>query len=137
MRVSRFATIAATAGLLFAVSGAAQDAGVDAIASDTAGALDVPGQWNCSRIRPEYSDWIDAGKSPESWRYVGKTYRDAQTGNLYTWQDWLSWAESAGCFAGYTPEGVPNANVLIGGAITAFGAGLIAVQGGSGPKSPG
>lgn len=137
MRLTSSATLAVLAGMLLAGSGAAQVSQTDVIASNAPGALDAPEAWNCNRLRPEYSQWLDAGNSPESWRFAGKTYRDSQTGNLYTWQDWLSWAEGAGCFAGYTPEGVPNSSILIGGAVTAFGASLIAVQGGSGPKSPG
>ncbi|MEZ5681654.1 MAG: hypothetical protein R3E14_10215 [Erythrobacter sp.] len=120
-----------------AASGAAQTRYDQAISSDTPGALDVREAWDCDRIRPEYSDWLDAGNSPESWRHVGKTYRDHESGELYTWQDWLDWAEEAGCFAGYTPKGALQPNALIGGAITVFGASLIAIHNGSGPKSPG
>ncbi|WP_369026900.1 hypothetical protein [Qipengyuania sp. RANM35] len=140
MRVTKPIIIAAAAGMLCAVSGSAQESGATAagvIASDTPGALDEPGTWNCSRIKPEYTDWLDTGHSPDSWRHFGKTYRDSQTDKLYTWQDWLDWAEGAGCFAGYAPEGVASPNVFIGGALTFFGAGLIAIQSGSGPKSPG
>lgn len=121
------------------VAAYAQDAVDRTIGSDETGALDAPERWNCTRIRPEYSRWLDDGNTPESWRYVGKTYRDVDTGELYTWQDWLEWAETAGCAPGYV-EGAAGSGPsggLIAGAITAFGTGLIIAAGGSGPKSPG
>lgn len=137
MRRTKPIIVAVAAGLLCAVSGAAQEAEGSAIPSDTPGALDVRSSWDCTKIRPEYSDWLEAGNSPESWRHVGKTYRDRETGDLYQWQDWLDWAEDAGCFAGYTAQGTIPPNALIGSAITVFGASMIAIHHGSGPKSPG
>lgn len=135
---SAIAVSIAAASLAFAVSVTAQDGETTAIPSDAAGALERPGKWNCSRIRPEYSRWLEQGNKPEAWRYAGKTFRDRATDKLYNWQDWLDWAEGAGCFAGNAPQGagIPT-NALIGGAVTVFGAGLIAVHHGSGPKSPG
>ena len=117
----------------------AQGTGDQAISSSETGALDVPERWNCTRIRPEYDRWLDDGNSPASWRYVGKTYRDVDTGELYTWQDWLEWAEDAGCPVGLTEGAVAGGSStgLIAGAVTAFGTGLIVAANGSGPKSPG
>lgn len=118
----------------------AQNEADQAIASDQPGALDAPETWNCRKIRPEYSDWLEDGNAPESWRYVGKTYRDVDTGDTYTWQDWLDWSDRANCAAladAGTSAGASQSRLLIGAAITAFGTGLIAASGGSGPKSPG
>ena len=137
MRSTNPFLIAIAAASLWGVAGVAQDAADLAISSETPGALDARSNWDCTKIRPEYSDWLDAGNAPASWRHVGKTYRDAETGELYNWQDWLDWAEDAGCFAGYTTQGTLPPNALIGGAITVFGASLIAIHNGSGPKSPG
>ena len=137
MRRTGSISFSMVAACLLASSGLAQGGGEPAVSSDTPGALDVRAEWDCSKIRPEYADWLDAGNSPQSWRHVGKTYRDRGTGELYTWQDWLDWAEDAGCFAGYTPPGIAQSNALIGGAITVFGASMIAIHNGSGPKSPG
>lgn len=110
------------------------------IPSDTPGALDIPETWDCRRIEPEYRDWLEAGNTPESWKYVGKTYRDLVSGELYNWQDWLDWAGNAGCLPGAaqtTPAGVPTTGLIITGAVTALGVGAVAASGGSGPKSPG
>ena len=117
----------------------AQSVGDQAIPSDQDGALDEPETWNCTRIQPEYSRWLDDGNSPESWRYVGKTYREVDTGELYTWQDWLDWADDNGCPIGLAEGSVSGgpSGGLIAGAITAFGTGLIVAANGSGPKSPG
>ena len=122
--------IAVAAASGWGASGFAQDGGEAAIPSDYPGALDVRSDWDCTKIRPEYSEWLDAGNAPASWRHVGKTYRDAESGELYNWQDWLDWAEDAGCFAGYTAQGAIQPNALIGGAITVFGASLIAIHNG-------
>lgn len=120
-----------------AAVGFAQGAPAGPILSDTPGALDVPETWDCRRIEPEYSDWLDKGNSPQSWKFAGKTYREAGTDKLYDWQDWLDWADKAGCFKGANLTNGVNTQLLIGGAITAMGAGLIGAQSGSGPKSPG
>ena len=138
MRRAKPILIAVAAGLAWTGAGSAQVSEPSAISSATPGALDVPERWDCRRIKPEYSDWLDAGNSPQSWRHAGKTFRDAETGKTYTWQDWLDWAEDAGCFAGYVPTaGAVQQAPLITGAITAFGASLVAIHRGSRPKSPG
>ncbi len=133
MRKASLLTVTVIAAMI-AGSGAAQDT---VIASDTPGALDVPERWDCNRIRPDYSAWLDKGNPAANWKYVGKTYRDTQTGETYNWQNWLDWAEEARCAAVPPETANPNTNLLIGGAITVFGAGLIAIHAGSGPKSPG
>ena len=110
------------------------------IPSDTPGALDIPETWDCTRIEPEYRDWLEAGNTPESWKFVGKTYRAVEDGDIYNWQDWLDWADDAGCLPGAaqtTPGGVPTTGLIITGAVTALGVGAVAASGGSGPKSPG
>jgi hypothetical protein len=130
------------AGLALATLGSgavawAQGTGNSAIGSNTPGALDIPERWDCRRIQPEYSDWLEKGNSPDSWKYAGKTYRNVGTDKTYSWQDWLDWADSAGCFAGAHGTETLQTQTLIGGAIGAFGAALIGAQSGSGPKSPG
>jgi hypothetical protein len=129
---------AATLALAVAGSGAAQPGG-GPINSDTPGALEIPELWDCTRVEPEYRDWLEAGNPPETWKYVGKTYRDMLTDELYTWQDWLDWADNAGCLPGAleTPPGVPSTGLIISGVVTAIGVGVVAASGGSGPKSPG
>ncbi|MFA6219418.1 MAG: hypothetical protein WC692_06530 [Erythrobacter sp.] len=117
--------------------GSAQGTNDAPIDSGTPGALDAPEAWNCRRIEPEYSRWLDQGNSPESWKFAGKTYRDVGTGKLYSWLDWLDWADRAGCLGGIERSTGAQTTLLVGGAITAFGAALIGAQGGAGPKSPG
>ena len=135
MSIAALASVALVAG---AMSAAAQDSGDSVIPSDRAGALDEPERWDCRRIRPEYEAWLDEGNAASDWRYVGKTYRDVGTGELYSWQDWLAWYEDAGCAAALADAGgVDQSRLLIGGAVVAFGTGLIIASGGSGPKSPG
>ena len=115
----------------------AQGTGGDVISSQEADALDEPETWSCDRIGPEYSRWLDEGNSPDSWRYVGKTYRDANTGELYNWQDWLEWADENSCGIAPVEEILPFAP-LIAPAITALGAGgLLASSSGARPMSPG
>lgn len=113
--------------------------GAGAIPSDAAGALDVPETWDCRRIEPDYRDWLDAGNSPDAWKFAGKTYRDVATGELYNWQDWLGWANSAGCLPGaaQTTPPAPATSMIMTGAVAALGVGAIAARDGSGPKSPG
>ena len=131
--VSTIATISLAAGGV----AVAQSVGDQAIASDQEGALDEPETWNCTRIQPEYSRWLDDGNSPESWRYVGKTYREVDSGELYTWQDWLNWAEDAGCGVAPVEEILPFAP-LLAPAITALGVGgLLSSSSGARPMSPG
>ena len=113
----------------------AQDRDADVIASDQPGALDEPETWNCRKIRPEYTRWLRDGNTPESWRYVGKIYRETDTGETYTWQDWLEWSDRANCAA--LANDPSSSAKLIGGAVAAFGTGLIIAANGSGPKSPG
>ncbi|QYJ06883.1 hypothetical protein [Qipengyuania flava] len=136
-------TGACLAAAAFAVStvgiGAAQT-GPAPIPSDTPDALEIPELWDCSRIEPEYRDWLDAGNTPDSWKYVGKIYRDVEDGDLYNWQDWLDWADDAGCLPGgltNTTPGVPAPGLIVAGVVTALGVGVVAGSGGSGNKSPG
>lgn len=140
-RASRRPVAALAAAALFAGvagSGVAQP-GAEPIPSDTPGALDIPETWDCRRIEPEYRDWLEAGNTPESWKYVGKTYRDLVSGELYNWQDWLNWANSAGCLPGaaQTTPPAPATGMIMTGAVAALGVGAIAARDGSGPKSPG
>ena len=135
MRTFLLATIVGASVAGASVTAVAQVREDDVIASDQAGALDAPETWNCRKIQPEYTRWLRDGNSADSWRYVGNTYRDVDTGELYTWQDWLEWAETANCAA--LPANTSSSAILIGGAVAAFGTGLIIAANGSGPKSPG
>ena len=123
-------TLAASAAAIALVGGSALAQSSQPIASDTQGALEAPEYWNCDRIRPEYTAYLEAGNAPESWRYVGKTYRDVANDRTYTWQDWLDWADDAGCGAARLAE--PKPNTAIGILLGFFGAGLIAAVGGGG-----
>lgn len=108
------------------------------IASDAEGALPVPEEWDCRIIQPDYRDWLEAGNSPESWRYVGHRYRNVANDRIYTWQDWLDWADDAGCappVVDASTAGSPSA--ALGVVVGFLGAGLIAALSGSGAKSPG
>lgn len=139
MRRRLGASLAGTALVLGLAAGGSAQTGPSPISSDTPGALEIPELWDCTRIEPEYRDWLEAGNTPESWKFAGKTYRDTLTDELYTWQDWLDWADDAGCLpAGLqTTPGVPAPGIIIAGVITTLGVGIVSGSGGSGPKSPG
>ena len=126
--MTAFAALALVAG-----SAAAQQGEV--IPSSQDGALDAPETWNCDRIRPEYARWLEDGNAPADWRYAGITYRDVQNDRLYTWQDWLDWADEAGCPG--LVDGQLQPNNAIGILLSFFGAGLIAAVGGERAISPG
>ncbi|MBY6014606.1 hypothetical protein KUV75_06780 [Qipengyuania gaetbuli] len=131
-----FPTLVVSAAAIALVGGSALAQSAQPIASDEQGALEAPEYWDCDRIRPEYTAYLDAGNAPESWRYFGKTYRDVANDRIYTWQDWLDWADDAGCGAARLAE--PKPNTAIGILLGFFGAGLIAaVGGGGGSISPG
>lgn len=108
------------------------------IPSDADGALPVPEQWDCSLIRPDYQDWLNADNAPEGWRYAGRQYRNVENGTVYDWQDWLDWAEDAGC--PLPADAVPSTGsptAAIGVVIGFLGTGLIAAVSGGSAKSPG
>ena len=131
--------IGAIAVAVFAVSGAslAQDR---TISSDEPDALIPPRAWDCSRIYPEYRAWLEAGNTPETWRYVGPTYRDVADGTRYDWGDWLEWHDRA-CPAVAPAEAGPlDDKALIGGVVGALVVtGALAGSGGGngGNDSPG
>ena len=136
----RRATIAAIALLSAGLAASAfAQAPAGPIPSDAPDALDVPETWDCRRIEPDYRDWLEAGNPADSWKYVGKTYRDVKDGDIYTWQDWLNWADDAGCLPGaaQTTAPAPATSMIMTGAVAALGVGAIAARDGSGPKSPG
>lgn len=112
------------------------------IASNEAGALEAPEDWTCDRYDDEWREWLDDGNSPDAWRFSGKTYRAVSDGDVYTWGDWLDWAEDKGCVAGayLTPQGqggVFGGSTAIGLVIGFFATALIAASGGENAKSPG
>lgn len=112
------------------------------IPSDAEDALDRPELWDCTRILPEYRRWLEEGNAPESWKYVGKTYRDSATGGNYDWQDWLEWAAQRKCDVGplveeqFLPLAFTPLSGVIGGLISAAGAGGLLASGGN-ADSPG
>ena len=130
-----FPTMVTAIAALALVGGNALAQQVEPVPSDAQGALLAPEYWDCDRIRPEYSDWLEEGNAPEDWRYVGQTYRDVRDDRLYTWQDWLDWADEAGCGAALLAE--PQPGTAIGILLSFFGAGLIAAVGGERAVSPG
>lgn len=116
------------------VTTAGSPAAQGVIPSNADGALPVPQQWNCDRIRPEYNTWLQSGNKKEDWRYAGKTYRAVDTGEVYNWGDWLRWAKAEKC-AGFAPA--DNSRLLIGGGIFAAGMTLLLTAFGKGADSPG
>ena len=117
-------------GALFAQPG---DAG-QIIESDDPAALPPPERWDCAIIEPEYRAWLADGQGAQEYRYVGKTYRDAATGSLYRWDDWLAWRSQAACAP---VAGIPADRVAVGTALTALGAGVLLASSGANAKSPG
>ncbi len=113
------------------------------IPSDDPSALIPPRAWDCTRIVPEYEAWLEAGNTPETWRYVGPTYRDVADGSRYNWNDWLEWHGRACPAVAPADAGPLNNAALIGGVVGALGVtGLIAGSGGGsgnggGNDSPG
>lgn len=109
------------------------------ISSDEADALIPPRAWDCTKIYPEYRAWLEAGNTPDTWRYVGPTYRDVADGTRYDWNDWLAWYDRACPAAVVADGGLPGNAALIGGVVGALGVtGLIAgAGGGGGNDSPG
>ena len=83
-----------------------------AIPSDASDALREPEFWTCSYLLPEYQAWLEGGNDPNDWSMVGKTYRNAETGELYTWIDWLDWIDEHKC----APDAIarPEALQLLG-----------------------
>lgn len=127
--------IAISIGAAAGVSAQMAKEGEAAVVSSTdAGALPPPAEWRCDLIRPEYADWLTAGNTAQDWRYAGATYRDADSGDLYDWGDWLAWAETADCASqGWMPSGRAAIGVAIGG----LGAALLVSSNGANAKSPG
>ena len=115
---------------------AAQDAAAgNVVPSTQANALPPPAEWRCDLIRPEYAAYLAAGNEAENWRYAGPLYRDVESGELYAWEDWLAWEETAGCAAAATPA--ISGRTAIGAAIAALGTGLLVSSNGANAKSPG
>lgn len=129
------------AAAAFAANTALAQADSAPISSASEGALEAPEDWDCDRYQDEWSDWIEAGNAPAAWRFSGNTYRAASDGDLYTWADWLDWAEDNGCLAGayLQPDagGGFGSTTAIGLVAGFFATGLIAASGGENAKSPG
>ena len=138
--------VLAAAGSLAANAALAQVAGEqdDAISSSAEGALAVPEDWDCDIYSEEYREWLEAGNDPQDWRFAGKSYRAANDGDLYNWQDWLDWSEEQGCLAAVFADPQSAGGGLFGDGMTGVGlvtgflaTGLIAASGGENAKSPG
>ena len=71
--------------------------------SDRGDGLEPPRLWDCTRIAPEYSRWLEDGNAPESWKYAGKTYRENGEARQYDWPMWIDWYEDS-CGAALVPE---------------------------------
>lgn len=112
--------IAATLGSVAATSGwsqgpASPSGGNSRLIPSTAdGALEEPEGWNCGDILPEYRQWLDEGNDPNDWVHVGKAYYVYETGEKYSWNDWIDWANSSGCVAEplVQPEFAPAVGLL-------------------------
>ena len=137
----RIATVMAAAAIATTSLVAAQD---NVISSDTGGAMPPPRAWDCKRIFPEYEAWLDAGNTAETWRYVGKEYKDVADGTRYDWGDWLDWHARACPAAAPADAKLPGNAALIGGIVGALAITAIAAGGGGGgssnsnrPDSPG
>ncbi|MFN2098464.1 hypothetical protein [Altererythrobacter sp. MF3-039] len=121
---------ALTVALVLSATALAQER---VIPSDEANALDPPRAWDCTRIVPEYRAWLEAGNTPDTWRYVGPTYRDVADGTRYNWDDWLAWHDRACPAVVAADAAMPGNAALIGGVVGALGVtGLIAGSGGGG-----
>lgn len=108
------------------------------ISSDDANAMPPPRAWDCTRIVPEYRAWLDAGNTPDTWRYVGKNYRDVADGTRYEWNDWLEWHGRACPAVAPTEGGITGNAALIGGVVGALGVtALVAGSGGGGNSGGG
>lgn len=108
--------------------------GQPVVSASAPGALPEPRDWRCDLIRPEYREWLRSGHKESDWRFAGKTYRVADTGELYDWNDWLRWAHQARC-AGFVQK--PEPRLWTGAAIWAAGMALLFAAFGSAPDSPG
>lgn len=137
-------TLMAAAASLAANTAIAQ-ADAAPIASDSVGALEAPEDWDCDRYEEEWREWIDQGNSPDTWRFAGKRYSAVSDGDIYTWQDWLDWADENGCLAGayILAEDSGVVGVAFGGlsaVLAVLGTsttGLIAASGGENSQSHG
>lgn len=111
----------------------------ETVPSSRSDALPVPSRWDCDLIRPEWEQWLRDGKPREDWRYAGPTYRDVDTGELYTWRDWLRWADEEGCATlGYPADaGGISSRLALTGLYFVTGVALLVAALGSGPDSPG
>lgn len=81
-----------------------------AIPSTEEDALPPPSVWTCTLLVDEYRQWLEQGNDPKDWKYVGKSYVDAE-GETYTWLDWIDWINAQGCVDGglVKPEIAPLA----------------------------
>ena len=147
------ATLAASAAFAEGEDGREEEAGVAAqtakgasavILSTEVGAMAVPEMWDCDLYAEEYRTWLEDGNDADDWRFAGNTYRAANDGDLYVWQDWLDFAEDQGCppivvmgpqgpMNGLFADGMTGIGIVSG----ALGTGLIAASGGENAKSPG
>lgn len=110
------------------------------ISSDDPAALAPPRAWDCSKIHPEYQAWLEAGNTPETWRYVGPTYSDVADGTRYQWGDWLEWYDRSCPALAPAQSGPLDDGMLIGGVVGALVVtGALAGSGGGngGNDSPG
>ena len=95
------------------------------ILSSDEGALLPPEEWNCGNYVEEYEAYLEAGNPPESWRFVGKTYRVAGDDRIYDWREWLQWYDEAGCaFENPAVDPVDTASAASGPGDAAGGGGL-------------
>ena len=118
----------------------ANDASNGLIPSTADGALDEPSTWSCDRLLPEYKAWLDQGNDPNEWVHVGKGYYVFETGEKYSWNDWIDWMNSNGCVAEplVQPEFAPAFSLLGPAIVTGPSvASAVAAQSASEAKSPG
>ena len=69
----------------------------DPVPSDAAGALQPPQSWECDLYVQDYREFLKAGNARADWHFAGKRYRSVQTGETYTWDDWLAWDDRTQC----------------------------------------
>ena len=106
-----------------------------AISSEAPGALKRPQDWTCEYLLPQYRTWLEEGNSPKDWPMFGLTYRDAVTGETYTWTDWIDWINKHRCSPVVLarPEVFPAFGALFVPLLgTAAGGGILVVSSGSG-----